>query len=84
MTTPVTSDDLTLFVGLGDTTGHEILVSKRASTTAAFPAPTQVAELKTSAVDAEPSWISSDGCRLHVRYRADGDKSRIYVATRPK
>jgi hypothetical protein len=81
---PVSSDDLTLFMAFGTSSGNEILVTKRASTTSAFPPPAQVAELKTDAVQAEPSWISADGCRLYLRYQADGDKSRIHVAVRPR
>jgi hypothetical protein len=81
---PVTQDDLTLFMSEGDTTGNSILVTRRASTGTPFPPPTAVPELATSATVAEPSWISSDGCRLYLRYRASGDTSRIYVATRPQ
>ncbi len=81
---PVSRDDLTLFMSQGDTTGHSILVTQRASTATPFPQPTAVTELATTATVAEPSWISRDGCRLYLRYQAAGDKSRIYVATRPR
>jgi hypothetical protein len=84
VTTPVSRDDLTLFLAQGDTTGSAILVSKRASTSTPFPAPMPVTELPASSGYAEPSWISADGCRLYLRYQPSGEKSRIYVATRPK
>jgi hypothetical protein len=81
---PVTRDELTLYFSLGDTTGNDIYVAKRSSTTAAWPTPTEVSELKISASLAEPSWISADGCRLYLSYAQSGGKSIIYVATRPK
>jgi hypothetical protein len=84
VTAPVSRDDLTLFLSIGDTIGHDIIAAKRASTSGPFPAPTEVTELKTTATVAEPSWISADGCRLYLRYAASGDTSRIYVAARPK
>jgi hypothetical protein len=84
VTTPVSRDDLTLFLSLGETTGHAIMATRRASSSAPFPAPMPVAELATTDGAAEPSWISPDGCRLCLRYQPSGEKSRIYVATRPK
>lgn len=82
---PVTNDDLTIFVGLGDSQGAEIAVTSRPSTSDAFPAPTQVVELKTSDTIAEPSWLSVDGCRLYLTYGGGaGVKTTIHVATRPK
>jgi hypothetical protein len=81
---PVSRDDLTLFLSQGDTYGNSILVTRRTSTGTPFPQPTAIPELATSAAIAEPSWISPDGCRLYLRYSATGDKSRIYVATRPQ
>jgi WD40-like Beta Propeller Repeat len=84
VTAPVSRDDLTMFLSIGDTIGNDIIVTKRASTIKPFPAPTEVTEIKTNATVAEPSWISADGCRLYLRYAASGDASRIYVATRPK
>lgn len=84
VTSPVTRDELTLYLSEGDTTGHLILSSKRASKTAAWPAATSVTELSTGAALAEPSWISADGCRLYLTYQASAGKSTIYVATRPK
>jgi hypothetical protein len=77
---PVSRDDLTLF--LANMNSNIILASKRASMSASFPAPMPVIELPTGATAAEPSWISADGCRLYLRYKATD--SRIYVATRPK
>ena len=81
---PVTNDDLTMFLSIGDTTGHEISVSKRASKTTSWPAPVTVAELKTSAAVAEPSWLSADGCRLYVTYSLGSGTTAIHVATRPR
>lgn len=81
---PVSSDDLTMYLALGDTNGHEILVSKRASKGVSWPAPVTVAELKTSATRAEPSWISADGCRLYLTYNLASGKTAVHVATRPK
>jgi Tol biopolymer transport system component len=83
MTSPVSRDDLTLFMTLVGTT-KAIMVTKRASTSASFPSPTEVTELTTSGELTDPSWISPDGCRLYLRYQPAGEKSRIYVATRPK
>ena len=40
--------------------------------------------LETAAVEAEPSWLSADGCRLYLRYKASANgRSTIFVATRP-
>ncbi|HMG51869.1 MAG TPA: hypothetical protein VK601_00275, partial [Kofleriaceae bacterium] len=86
ITTPVTRDELTLYLSIGDTTGHEIQVTKRASLTSPWPMPSEVTELKINADsdNAEPSWISADGCRIYLRYRLGSEKSKIYLATRPK
>jgi hypothetical protein len=84
ITSPVTRDELALYLSEGDTTGHLILSSKRASKTAAWPTATAVSELSTGAALAEPSWISADGCRLYLTYQATSGKSTIHVATRPK
>lgn len=84
VTAPVTRDELTLYLSLGDTTGNDIYVAKRSSVNAAWPMPTEITELKTSAVQAEPSWISADGCRLYLTYAQSGGQAIIYVATRPK
>ena len=82
---PVTNDDLTIFLALGDTTGNEIIVTQRPSLADPFPEPTQVVELKTSATIAEPSWLSPDGCRLYLTYGGGaGEKTTIHVATRPQ
>ncbi len=81
---PVTNDDLTIFVGLGDSQGAEIAVTTRPTITDAFPAPTQVVELKTAATFAEPSWLSPNGCRLYLTYGDSGGKTTIHVATRPE
>jgi WD40-like Beta Propeller Repeat len=80
---PVTRDELTLYFSLGDTTGNDIYVAKRGSTSAAWVA-SEVTELKISASLAEPSWISPDGCRLYLTYRQGNGNSIIYIATRPK
>ena len=81
---PVTNDDLTIFLGLGDSVGSEIIATSRPTTGDAFPTPTQVTELKTTATIAEPSWLSPDGCRLYLTYGEAGGKTTIHVATRPK
>jgi hypothetical protein len=81
---PVTRDELTLYFSLGDTIGNDIYVAKRSSTSAPWPTPTEVSELKTGAFVAEPSWLSADGCRLYLNYAGSDGKSIIYVATRPK
>lgn len=84
LVSPVSRDDLTMFLSKGDGTGTEILVTRRATTATAWPTPTTVTELKTTAVEAEPSWLSADGCRLYLRYKATASsKSTIFVATRP-
>jgi hypothetical protein len=81
---PVTNDDLTVFLALGDTSGGEIIATQRPTLADPFPTPTQVTELKTAATLAEPSWLSHDGCRLYLTYGDAGAKSTIHVATRPK
>jgi WD40-like Beta Propeller Repeat len=81
---PVTNDDLTLFLSFGDTTGNTIAVTHRTSKTVSFPAPQPVAELQIGASLAEPSWLSADGCRLYLTYGMSGGKSTIFVATRPR
>jgi hypothetical protein len=80
---PVTRDELTLFFSLGDTTGNDIYVARRSTTSAAWAASeiTELALTPTPAL-AEPSWISKDGCRLYLTYVKNGGKSTIYVATR--
>jgi hypothetical protein len=83
VTSPVTRDDLTLYLALGEGTGLGIVVSTRASTTTTWQPPTEITSLKADAGAAAPSWISADGCRLYVTY-AFGDTDAIYVATRPK
>lgn len=80
---PVTNDDMTMYVGIGDSTGHDIGVSKRASTTAAFPMVTTVPELDTAADVAEPSWLSPDGCRLYMNFAMGTGDQIIFVATKP-
>ncbi len=74
-----------MFLGKGNSTGTEIISTSRPSTSDPFPEPTRVVELKTSAVQAEPSWLSPDGCRLYLTYREQAtDKSILHVATRPQ
>ncbi len=80
---PVTNDDLLMFLGKGDTTGAEIISTKRLSTADPFPEPTTVVELDTAAEVAEPSWLSPDGCRLYLTYGETGGKTILHVATRP-
>lgn len=86
VTSPVSSDDLTLFMSLGEQVGDDIQATTRTSTAAAFPTPTRVNELKTAAVQAAASWVSADGCRLYLTYLAadTGAKSRIFFAIRPR
>ena len=81
---PVTNDDLTMFMSFGDTTGNQIAVTQRASTSVGFPMPMAVAELAITSTLAEPSWFSADGCRLYLTYTMMGGKQTIYVATRPQ
>jgi Tol biopolymer transport system component len=87
VTSPATSDDLTLFFSIGEMIGSDIQVSTRASKNVAFPTALEVAELKnpneaTSAV----SWVSADGCRVYMNraLAATGSHSIIYVAERGK
>lgn len=80
---PVTNDDLTMFLSFGDSTGHSIAVTHRSSTDSGFPEPTVVAELATGASIAEPSWLSPDGCRLYLTYAVANGKQTIYMASRP-
>ncbi len=80
---PVTNDDLTMFLSFGDTTGNSIGVTSRTSTSSSFPEPTVVGELATGTAVAEPSWLSPDGCRLYLTYAVGSDKQTIYVASRP-
>jgi hypothetical protein len=84
VTSPVSRDDLTLYMSLGEQIGSEILATKRTSTNSPWPTPTQVTELKTNAVQAAPNWISADGCRLYLTYTPSAGKSTIYMAARPK
>lgn len=62
--------------------GMDIWVSERKSTSAPFPAPTNVAELNTTGWDA-PTWLSDDGCTLYLIADRNGSKD-VYVTTRPK
>ena len=87
VTSPATSDDLTLFFSVGEMIGSNIQVSTRASKNVSFPTALEVAELKnpneaTSAV----SWVSADGCRIYMNraLAATGSHSIIYVADRGK
>ena len=84
LVSPVTNDDLTMFLSFGDTTGNMIAVTQRASKAVSFPAPQLVAELQIGASLAEPSWLSADGCRLYLTYAMPNGKSTIFVATRPR
>jgi hypothetical protein len=85
VTSPVTRDDLTLYMSLGETAGNGILVTKRNSVTVPWPKPIPLAEIQPTSVLAEPSWISPDGCRLYVTLQATSDdKAKIFVATRPR
>lgn len=80
---PVTNDDLTMFLSFGDSLGSMIAVTRRTSTSTAFPTPTVVGELAIGATVAEPSWLSGDGCRLYLTYAMGNGKQTIFVATRP-
>lgn len=81
---PVTNDDLTMFLSFGDTTGHDVAVTRRASKASAFSMPTSVPDLAiTGQAVAEPSWISTDGCRMYLTYQFAGGKTTIYSAKRP-
>jgi hypothetical protein len=78
---PTTSDDLTLYLTLRNGALH---ATRRTSTTALWPTPTPVTELNTQNEEWLPSWVSADGCRLYLTYAPAGNKSRIYMAARPK
>jgi hypothetical protein len=71
-------------MSLGEQVGDDIHVTTRATTSSAWPMPTRVTELKTSAVQAAANWISADGCRLYLMYTPSGGQSTIYMAARPK
>jgi hypothetical protein len=77
---PATSDELTLYLTVRN---GAVRVTKRSSTTAAWPTPTEVAELGTHDEQYLPSWISPDGCRLYMTYTPTGEKSRVVMAARP-
>ena len=66
-------------------TDENIWVATRAKPTDDFGLPTQVLNVN-SLQDDEPSWISSDGCRLYMISNRPGGAGGqdIYVATRPK
>jgi hypothetical protein len=82
---PVTRDDLLLFMSEGASVGNKILFTTRTAVTQAWPAPMPLAEIQPTAVLAEPSWISPDGCRLYLTLQATStDRSRIFFATRPR
>jgi hypothetical protein len=82
---PVTRDDLLLLMSEGASTGNKILFTRRTSVTQPWPAPMPLAEIQPTAVLAEPSWISPDGCRLYLTLQATStDRSRIFFATRPR
>jgi hypothetical protein len=84
ITAPVSRDDLTLYMSLGDTTGHSILVTRRTAVTQPWPMPAPLAEIQPTANVAEPNWISPDGCRLYMTLQAGTDKSKVFFATRPQ
>lgn len=87
VTSPATSDDLTLFFSIGEMIGSDIQVSTRASKTVSFPTALEVAELKTpNDATSAVSWVSADGCRVYMNRQlsATGSRSIIYVADRGK
>jgi hypothetical protein len=82
---PVTRDDLLLFMSEGAGVGNKILYARRTSVTLPWPKPMPLAEIQPTAVVAEPSWISPDGCRLYVTLQAtNASQSKLLFATRPR
>jgi hypothetical protein len=82
----VTPDDLTLFFARGNAASdaQEIFVSTRATTAAAWGAPSKVTELNSNKND-RPTWISADGCRILISSTRSGNAGSgdVYFAQRP-
>jgi Tol biopolymer transport system component len=80
-----TANELTLYFSSDRTDApskgdHDIWVSQRTSTSAAFSPPVNVQELNTAATE-WPDWLSPDNCRLYFTRRETTGR-KIYVAER--
>jgi hypothetical protein len=81
----LSADRLTIFFAStrpGGQGASDIWTATRTSTAAAFGAPTNVAELNSTAQD-DPTWLSADGCRLYMSI-GPMPATHIYLATRPQ
>lgn len=81
----VTPDGLTMYFASGRNGAQfDIFVSKRASTSTEFGAPTTVNELNDPTKDDRPSYISADGCTILFESNRTGGQNgfNIYVATK--
>jgi hypothetical protein len=82
---PVSRDDLTLYMSEGAGPGSKLLFSTRTSVTQPWSPPQPLAEIQPTAVLAEPSWVSPDGCRLYLTLQATSNTaSNVFFATRPR
>jgi WD40-like Beta Propeller Repeat len=81
----LSADRLTIFFAStrpGGQGGSDIWTATRTSTTSAFGASTNVAELNSTAQD-DPTWLSVDRCRLYMSV-GSMPSTHEYVATRPR
>ncbi len=79
----VTADQLVVYFGSTRSGGqglHDVWVATRASTATAFGAPRIVPEVSSTTED-QPSWVSSDRCRLYLTSNRSGTY-KLYVATK--
>jgi hypothetical protein len=78
----VTPDELTLYFGSNrdDLMTHDIFVATRASVDDDFGPPMRLPSLSNTDIDA-PSWVSADGCVLHLT-QSVGGVYKLFVATR--
>ncbi len=79
----LSADKLTIYLSStrpGGKGGYDIWTSHRSTTSAAFPAPTIVAELNSSAFE-YVGWLSPDNCRIYFSSDRAGTFD-IYVASR--
>jgi len=86
-TSPVSRDDLTLYVATGTRpsahAGDNIWVYTRPNTSSAYLAPTELTTVNTDGSE-RPSWLSPDGCNLYIEYMPmGGTTTDIWVASRP-
>ena len=79
----VTADQLVLYFGStrsGGQGSHDVWLATRASTATAFGAPRIVPEVSSTSED-QPTWVSSDRCRLYLTSNRSGTY-KLYVATK--